>query len=112
MACGSGAACLPAWPAAQEETLSGLASVKTRVPQPRRLGTAFEGGAWQAGTWGLAPCALVGSAHFLWLWAPPDLLRLRKRALRQPVASATPARRVPQEAGSSLEVGATRVQWS
>lgn len=79
MACGFGAACLPAWPAAQEEMLSGLASVKTRVPQPRRLGTAFEGGARQAGTWGLAPCALVGSAHFLWLWAPPDFLRLRKR---------------------------------
>lgn len=35
-----------------------------------------------------------------------------ERALQQPVASATPAHRVPQEAGSSLEVGAACAQWS
>lgn len=46
-----GAASLSTWPMARKGTLSGLASVETRVPKSfTGLGTAFEGGVWWAGT--------------------------------------------------------------
>ena len=91
-----------------------LASVETQAPQLRRPGTAFEGGARQAG--GQLGAGTLCSRR----QCPPPVApgTLRPSASREEgpeAASGTcahPTCRVPREAGSSLEVGAALVQCS
>ena len=92
-----------------------LASVETQAPQPRQPGTAFEGGARQAG--GQLGAGTLCSRRQCPPPVAPGALRpsasQEERALRQPVASApTPPAGCPGKQGSSLEVGAAHVQCS